>query len=698
MQCQKKRRLLEGLIQAALLLSLCGMRVDVDLEPGPESLMGPTSALAPATRLHNLRNALESGVGEVHPKHPDLDLFFTSRRLLGWVRSLDRLQVPQAELETWLVQQEPTPLPVRLRHTTPNNLILPEQSRGQEWEEPQEHRGQEWEEPEQPEDIHLQVYRQHLDTEEQDLSPALTQHMETEDAEDAEDAEETEDNLSSASLWECLRLLEDSALTHGLQELVCNTETPAPPESTPTDLEQQWQDLLELIGPQTGDVDVGSPLEQTSGSQVTAPAEQGGPLLEAYLQHRAGSDQELLPLLPSDQLDDPTPDPLRTPPAALSTDPSFLLDEADLEELSGGLEDILGDAYMLEEMSRLDQELEEGFSEELSKRLEEQGYLDRELSQRTSWLSLSRDRNMEKEDIHTVQPDDDEELDSDSGLSLDSSHIPPSPSNSEASSSYCSTSSSTSQPSSMELEFTIKEEPLEEEELGAVGGQYYPHHDSKHIFSSTFHSDQKLFDDLPWLEQINHDHTYSQPQKVSPNTPSKHLKFSPKDEKPYHHPKHQWNRDERHARTLRIPFSNELIVSLPVEEFNDLLANYQLDEDQLNLVRDIRRRGKNKIAAQNCRKRKMDTLEGLEKDVTGLKKRRSRLLKDKQEALRTLQELKQRMSSLYQDVFSSLRDDEGRPLDVHQYMLSFESDGSVDVVSRRQRSKEKSRRKQKDKK
>uniref|UniRef100_A0A3B3ZMU9 Endoplasmic reticulum membrane sensor NFE2L1 n=1 Tax=Periophthalmus magnuspinnatus TaxID=409849 RepID=A0A3B3ZMU9_9GOBI len=118
---------------------------------------------------------------------------------------------------------------------------------------------------------------------------------------------------------------------------------------------------------------------------------------------------------------------------------------------------------------------------------------------------------------------------------------------------------------------------------------------------------------------------------------------------------------------------------------------------QLNLVRDIRRRGKNKIAAQNCRKRKMDNLQGLEKDVTMLRRRKSRLLKDKQEALRTLQELKQRLSSLYQDVFSSLRDGEGRPLDVHEYMLSFESDGTVDVVSRRQGRKEKSRRKQKDK-
>ncbi|XP_055009082.1 endoplasmic reticulum membrane sensor NFE2L1-like [Boleophthalmus pectinirostris] len=140
MQSQKKH-LLEGLmIQAALLLSLCGVRVDVGLDPGPlpwsESLiLGPTSALTP-THLHNLRNALEGGA-ELHPKHPDLDAFFTSRRLLGFVRSLDRLQVPQAELETWLVQQDPAPLPVRLHHTAPNRLILPEQTRDQDWPRPE---------------------------------------------------------------------------------------------------------------------------------------------------------------------------------------------------------------------------------------------------------------------------------------------------------------------------------------------------------------------------------------------------------------------------------------------------------------------------------------------------------------------------------------------------------------------------------
>lgn len=104
-----KKYLTEGLIQVAILLSLCGMRVDVDpyLPPLREIILGQSSALT-QTQFHNLRNSLEGQ--DLHPKSVDLDGFFTARRLLGWVRSLDRLQLPSTELEAWLVHREPEPL------------------------------------------------------------------------------------------------------------------------------------------------------------------------------------------------------------------------------------------------------------------------------------------------------------------------------------------------------------------------------------------------------------------------------------------------------------------------------------------------------------------------------------------------------------------------------------------------------------
>ena len=40
------------------------------------------------------------------------------------------------------------------------------------------------------------------------------------------------------------------------------------------------------------------------------------------------------------------------------------------------------------------------------------------------------------------------------------------------------------------------------------------------------------------------------------------------------------------------------IVNFPMDEFNDLLSKRELTEEQLNLCRDIRRRGKNKVAVK----------------------------------------------------------------------------------------------------
>lgn len=94
----------------AILLSLCGMRLDVGLESylppsWHDMILGPTSALT--NQFHNLQNTLEDG-HRLHPKSVDLDGFFTAQRLLGWVRSLDRLQVGP----------RPSVLPLKHKHCT----------------------------------------------------------------------------------------------------------------------------------------------------------------------------------------------------------------------------------------------------------------------------------------------------------------------------------------------------------------------------------------------------------------------------------------------------------------------------------------------------------------------------------------------------------------------------------------------------
>ncbi|XP_075439507.1 endoplasmic reticulum membrane sensor NFE2L1-like [Ascaphus truei] len=105
-----KKYLSEGLLQFTILLSLMGMRVDLDsyltphLPPLREIILGPSSAYT-QTQFHSLRGGTSDGYG-VHPKSVDLEQFFTSRRLLSRMRALDRLHVPSMEVDAWLVQRE----------------------------------------------------------------------------------------------------------------------------------------------------------------------------------------------------------------------------------------------------------------------------------------------------------------------------------------------------------------------------------------------------------------------------------------------------------------------------------------------------------------------------------------------------------------------------------------------------------------
>ncbi|XP_065141385.1 transcription factor NF-E2 45 kDa subunit isoform X1 [Paramisgurnus dabryanus] len=142
------------------------------------------------------------------------------------------------------------------------------------------------------------------------------------------------------------------------------------------------------------------------------------------------------------------------------------------------------------------------------------------------------------------------------------------------------------------------------------------------------------------------------------------------------------SRDERRAFALKIPFTLDKIVNLPVDDFNELLTQYTLNEAQLALVRDIRRRGKNKVAAQNCRKRKLENIVYLENELGQLKAQREHLTRERLEFQQNLTIIKCRLSDLYNQVFSQLRDEEGRPYSLDEYSLQQTNDGNVYLVPR----------------
>ena len=120
---------------------------------------------------------------------------------------------------------------------------------------------------------------------------------------------------------------------------------------------------------------------------------------------------------------------------------------------------------------------------------------------------------------------------------------------------------------------------------------------------------------------VAHNHTYP----LQPGQMPRERKQTPEERRALA----QMSRDEKKAKSMKIPFSLDDIVNSPVEEFNDLLQKYKLSETQLQLIRDIRRRGKNKVAAQNCRKRKMEVINTLEDEVNQIRRQRDRLLREK---------------------------------------------------------------------
>lgn len=114
------------------------------------------------------------------------------------------------------------------------------------------------------------------------------------------------------------------------------------------------------------------------------------------------------------------------------------------------------------------------------------------------------------------------------------------------------------------------------------------------------------------------------------------------------------SRDQKLVMEMNIPFTVEDIINKPMEEFNDILSKNGVSEEIINVCRDIRRRGKNKIAAQNCRKRKVDQIFNLEEDIALVRNRKKVILSERAELLRQKQEVRTSLELLERKVFTAV--------------------------------------------
>lgn len=128
------------------------------------------------------------------------------------------------------------------------------------------------------------------------------------------------------------------------------------------------------------------------------------------------------------------------------------------------------------------------------------------------------------------------------------------------------------------------------------------------------------------------------------------------------------------------PIARDKLITIPVEEFNQLLEEAQLTEIEVAFMKEWRRRGKNKAAAQVARKRKREEVSGLDGEVEKMRQQKAELEKKYDQLRSLIQSLKERSAAAEDRLFQMQSENLMEPVSRNTHLIHVTDDNQLLLI------------------